>query len=226
MILGQAAKPDLEELYDQTRGRKIPIAIYKAKESRPKKLAVFMHGYGQNRPDSCLAYGYLTNWLAEQGWQVFSIQNELDSDPPLPTSGEIKVVRMPFWQQGSDNISCLLRNIDPSFAKASRRLLIGHSQGGDTAMLHCTKHPADFTDVITLDHRRMPMPRISSPRISSLRSSDQLPDLGVIPSRSIAADLGIRIVRLKAVTHNDMDETGSPEVHEQILGELGRLLEH
>ncbi len=185
-----------------------------------------MHGYGQNRPDSYLAYGYLTTWLAEQGWQVFSIQNELDSDPLLPTSGEIKVVRRPFWQQGSDNISFLLRHIDPSFAKASRRLLIGHSQGGDTAMLHCTKHPADFTVVITLDHRRMPIPRLSAPRICSLRSSDQRPDLGVVPSRSIAADLGIRIVRLKAVTHNDMDETGSPEVHKQILRELSLLLKN
>lgn len=209
---------------DPARGRKIPLAIYKARESTPKKLAVFMHGYGQNRPDSYLAYGYLTTWLAGQGWQVFSIQNELASDPMLPTSGEIRLVRMPFWQQGSANISFLLKHIDPSFSKASRRLLIGHSQGGDTAMLHCTNHPGDFTDVITLDHRRMPIPRISSPRISSLRSSDQLPDLGVIPSRTIAAELGIRIVPLKGVTHNDMDETGSPEVHKQILEELSRLL--
>lgn len=224
--MSQAAKPDLVELVDTERDRKIPVAIYKAKDSGPKKLAIFMHGYGQNRPDSYLAYGYLTNWLAEQGWQVYSIQNELESDPPLPTSGEIKVVRMPFWQQGSENISFLLKNIDPSLAKASRRLLIGHSQGGDTAMLHCAKHPTDFTDVVTLDHRRVSVPRLSSPRISSLRSSDQQPDLGVIPARSIAADLGIRIVRLKTVTHNDMDETGSSEVHKQILMELGRLLQH
>lgn len=212
------------ELFDPARGRKIPLAIYMAGETSPKKLAVFMHGYGQNRPDSYLAYSCLTNWLAQEGWQVFSVQNELASDPMLPTSGDIKVVRMPFWQQGSDNISFLLRSIDPSLAKASRRLLIGHSQGGDSAMLHCTNHPTDFTDVITLDHRRMPIPRISSPRISSIRSSDQLPDLGVIPSRTIAAELGIRIVPLKGVTHNDMDESGSPEVHKQILEELSRLL--
>ncbi|MBB5621242.1 hypothetical protein HDE69_002295 [Pedobacter cryoconitis] len=46
------------------------------------------------------------------------------------------------------------------------------------SMLFATQHPELVDKVISLDNRRMPFPRVSKPRIYSLRSSDQPADEG------------------------------------------------
>jgi predicted peptidase len=51
---------DTLKLYDQSRQREIPIAIYKptSKVSRKQKLVIFSHGYGQNKGGDYLVVPY------------------------------------------------------------------------------------------------------------------------------------------------------------------------
>jgi predicted peptidase len=53
---------DTLKLYDQSRQREIPIAIYQptSKVSCKQKIIIFSHGYGQNKGGDYLAYSYLT----------------------------------------------------------------------------------------------------------------------------------------------------------------------
>jgi len=83
-------------------------------------------------------------------------------------------------------------------------LLVGHSNGGDMAMLFAHEHPRLVESIISLDNRRMPLPRTRHPRILSIRSSDQVADEGVLPTDAEQKTFGIKTVKLPATIHNDM----------------------
>jgi hypothetical protein len=70
--------------------------------------------------------------------------------------------------------------------------------------------------IISLDNRRLAFPRTSQPKIYSLRSSDQPADDGVLPSAEDQKKYGIQIIVLKSTKHNDMNDSGTEEQHQEI----------
>lgn len=62
--------------------------------------------------------------------------------------------------------------------------------------------------IISLDNRRMELPRTKQPRIYSLRSSDQPADEGVLPTIEEQEKFGIKIIKLPNTIHNDMNVVG------------------
>jgi len=94
-------------------------------------------------------------------------------------------------------------------ADPARTGALGHSQGGDISMLFAEQHPALLERVISLDNRRMPLPRTRQPQVCSIRSSDQAADEGVLPSPQEAEDLGMRVVT-STVPHDHMDDEATP----------------
>jgi hypothetical protein len=64
---------DTIKLYDQSRQREIPIAIFKpsSKVSGKQKIIIFSHGYGQNKGGDYLAYTYLTEYLVDPQKVIF-----------------------------------------------------------------------------------------------------------------------------------------------------------
>ncbi|HRH45863.1 MAG TPA: hypothetical protein PKY82_29745, partial [Pyrinomonadaceae bacterium] len=76
VVFGNDFKLEKVEFFDMARSRKIPVALYLPKNTKQTKkmpLVIFSHGYGQNSPDSYLAYSYLTENLAKNGYFVASI---------------------------------------------------------------------------------------------------------------------------------------------------------
>ncbi|MGY0035925.1 hypothetical protein [Pedobacter sp. NJ-S-72] len=92
------------------------------------------------------------------------------------------------------------------------------------AILFATEHPELVDKVISLDNRRMPFPRVKSPKIMSLRSSDQPADEGVLPSIEEQQKSGIKVINLKNTKHGEMDDSGNEdqktEINNLILGFL------
>ena len=225
-------KVNLEEikLFDQVRQREIPIAIYtlKNKKDHKQKIIILSHGYGYNRGGANLEYSYLTNYLAEKGYFVISIQHELSTDSLLPLSGDPKVLRRPFWERGADNILFVINNLkrtnpDLDFKHIT---LIGHSNGGDMTALFPQKYPDIVDKIITLDNRRMPLPRSNQPKVYSLRSSDQVADEGVLPTVEEQKKYSIKIIKLPNTIHNDMNDNANTIQREEIRKYvLGFLLE-
>lgn len=210
---------------DSARNRPIPVAIYQPKlngQQNWKGLVLFSHGYGANQGGDYLHYSYLTTALASKGYLVISIQHELPTDSLIPTQGIPQAVRMPFWERGSDNIHFVLRHwqeTHPSL-KNLAVILIGHSNGGDMTALFSQRYPNLSGKIITLDNRRMPLPRTAHPRVYSLRSSDQPADPGVLPAPEEQAKFHTTIIPLTGIRHGDMDDTGSPSQHKAILAHL------
>jgi predicted esterase len=211
---------DTLKLYDQSRQREIPIAIIKpiSKISGKQKLIIFSHGYGQNKGGDYLAYSYLTEFLATKGLFVVSVQHELPTDSLLPLTGNPQIKRRPFWERGADNILFVINelkrtNPDLDFKHIT---LIGHSNGGDITALFPQKFPNTVEKIITLDNRRMALPRTKKVKVYSLRSNDQVADEGVLPTERDIKKCKMKMVQLANTTHNEMDDNANEEQRKEI----------
>jgi predicted dienelactone hydrolase len=208
-------KTDSLRLIDKGRNRLIPVALYMPQSATaPLKLALLSHGYGGSNK----AYSFIAQNLVAHGYLVASIQHELPTDEPLPMTGKPYEVRMPNWQRGSDNIHFVIKELQKQRPDldADHVLLIGHSNGGDMTMLFAQQYPTLVSQVISLDNRRMPLPRVRRPRILSIRSSDQVADQGVLPTPEEQRQFDIRIVQLPATMHNDMWDGATPSQKQEI----------
>lgn len=214
------------ELYDSARGRVVPLGLYVPAEAAPKQVVLFNHGYGGIDPQAYRSYTYLTRELARQGYFVISVQHERPGDTPLAMEGDLYRNRLPNWQQGVDNMLFVIaqaRNLWPSLAW-SDLTVIGHSNGGDMTMLLAERHPEALRRAISLDHRRMPIPRRLHPRLASLRGCDYEADPDVLPSEEEARRCGIVLIRYDDIAHGDMDDKSSREKHDRLCRDILRLL--
>ncbi|MDR4892338.1 MULTISPECIES: alpha/beta hydrolase [unclassified Chryseobacterium] len=208
-------KVDTLTFLDQSRNRKIPVAFYYPETDKKilnPQVIIFNHGYGLNKGGDYLVYSYLTEKLASKGYFTVSIQHELATDSLLPTEGNLQMVRRPFWQNGSDNILFVLNELKKTKPELDYKhlTLIGHSNGGDMAALFGNQHPNLVYKLITMDNRRMFLPRTSVPKIYSLRSNDYPADEGVLPNETEQKKYSIT-VQPTLINHGHMDNKGSDE---------------
>lgn len=207
-------------LLDSLRQRTIPIAYYAPHSTSDgkSKLALISHGYGANKPGTYLHFSSLAEHLASNGWTVVSIQHELPGDEPLAMKGDLHVLRRPNWERGVANIHFVLNEMMHQHAEleGSQVALVGHSNGGDMCMLFAETHPALAGTVVSLDNRRMPLPRVRTPRIRSVRANDAPAEDGVLPTSEEQEELGIRIVQLSATKHVDMDDRATEEQRKEL----------
>lgn len=219
---------DTLTLFDSIRNRGIPIAIYAPKADKTIKkqqVIIFSHGYGENKGGDYLRYSYLTEYFASKGFYVVSIQHELPSDELLPKDGNIQLTRRPFWERGVKNILFVINylkenNADLDFDQLT---LIGHSNGGDMSVLFAHLHPELVNKVISLDNRRMSLPRTSKPRMYTLRSNDFPADENVLPTEEEQIKHQIT-VQFTNINHSNMDNTANEEERKTINGYIETYL--
>ena len=213
------------KLFDSTRQRAVPVVLYlpaRSNSKRPLKPAILSHGYGGHNTD----YTFLAQTLVAHGYLVASIQHELPADAPMPTTGEVRVVRRPWWERGAQNIEFVRQALRRRYPQAafSQLLLAGHSNGGDMAMLYVDEHPGRVERVISLDNRRVPLPRARRPQVLSLRSSDQVADESVLPTRAEQQKFGTLIVQMHTI-HNDMWDGATATQKEEMRAAVSRFLD-
>ncbi len=217
-----AVRLDTINLFDQSRRRKIPVALYLPNTDQKianQQVVIVSHGYGQNKGGDYLAYSYLTENLASKGYFVASIQHELPTDSLIPLTGLAQVVRRPFWERGADNIMFVINVLKHAHPHLdfNHLTLIGHSNGGDMTALFPQKYPDLVYKIITLDNRRMALPRTKkNPKVHSLRSSDQVADEGVLPTIEEQKNMGITLIKLPNTIHNHMDDDATTDQRQEI----------
>ena len=228
-VTHDVSRPDTLTLVDTLRHRSIPIAYYHpviVPEKGPARLVIISHGYGENKPGTYLHFSSLAGHLALEGIAVVSIQHELPTDALLPMKGDLRVLRRPNWERGVHNILFVLSEIrrkHPELGNANVAL-VGHSNGGDMSMLFAEQHPQLITTAISLDNRRMPLPRVREPRICSLRAYDAHADEGVLPTPEEQVEFGIRIIQLPGTRHVDMDDRATAEQRKELNALIVELL--
>lgn len=202
-------KPDTLTLFDKSRNREIPIAIYQPKDPKisNKIPIIFSHGYGENNgKDYLRAYTYLTEFLVSNGYFVVSVQHELKTDELLAMTGKLQETRRPNWERGAQNIFYVLQEIKNKYPelKFNELSLIGHSNGGDMTVLFAHKYPNIASKIISMDNRRMELPRTSTPKIFTLRSKDYPADEGVLPTEEELKKYNITVA-FTDINHSNMD---------------------
>lgn len=210
-------------LIDAARSRPVPMLLYgKPSNGRTRPLAILSHGYGGHNSD----YAFLAADLANRGYLVASIEHlERAGDPPMANTGDLARARRPVWQVGADSIGFVIAETtrrglaDPS----KKALIIGHSNGGDMTMLFAAEHPEKVGVALSLDNRRMPLPRVRQPKICSVRSSDFPADPNVLPAQVEQQALGMVIVA-SPIKHGDMWDGATPAEKAFILRVVGNCI--
>ncbi len=220
-----ALRTDTLRVVDAVHQRPIPLATY-APLTGPScppqlKLALFSPGYG----NANTAYSFLAKNLVAHGYYVASLQQDLPSDAPMPTTGNPAEVRRPYWERGVQNLVAVVQQLRRTHPELDCRhvLLLGHSNG-DISALFTQKYPFLVQYLITLDNRRMPLPRTRRPRVLSLRSSDQPADAGVLPTPAEQAQLGMTLVQLPTTRHNAMWDGAALTQQQEINSLISKFL--
>lgn len=213
------------KLYDSSREREIPVISYDTLNTNPtisKKTAIINHGYEVLNSK----YEFLSEELIRLGYFVISIQHDLPSDKKMPMVGDLYKQRLPIWDRNIENINFVINHFKAQkpHLNFEELVLIGHSNGGDTIMHYIQKYPENVSKAISLDSRRVPIPRISSPKILSIRANDSTPEPHILPSISEQKIHNIRIINLEA-KHNDMSDYGSKKIKEEIIDCIYMFLE-
>jgi pimeloyl-ACP methyl ester carboxylesterase len=137
------------------------------------------------------------------------------------------VGRRGVYEKGEANILFVvheLKKIRPN-ADYDHLTLVGHSNGGDTAMYFAQQHPDLVSKVVTLDNLRVPFVLSNKFKILSFRSKDPnfLTDPGVLPSPEQAKADGIDIVHTR-FQHTWMSDRGPDSAKERIQATLDNFL--
>jgi pimeloyl-ACP methyl ester carboxylesterase len=219
---GEATVSQPAEITVARGTRKIPVVLYGAHDTKPRKLAILAAGYGLGPTD----YTFLASELVKRGFVVAALPSHLESDPPIPSGPDVATLRRPFWDNGVADIRQVMAELrSRGIAAPGRAVLVGHSHGGDISMLLAQHYPDEVRQVFSLDNRRVALPRTARPRICTMRSSDQTADPGVLPAPDEEKRFSMLIVPLVDQRHDDMWDTASARQKAAITAALGRCLD-
>lgn len=217
----------LDTIYDSTRNRLIPFSVKALDHElvKIKGLVIFSHGYSKNRPDAYLSYDYIGESLQSSGYMVVSIQHEQKGDPILPTTGDLQVLRRPFWENGAQNIALVLEKIlssNRSYVQLPL-ILIGHSNGGDQSAYYSSIHPGEVNTLITLDNWRHSLTNVDVKKALTIRAKDSRTDVVVFKDWEKRKTQYFQIDSVN-VKHADMNDKGTMEQKKEILRSILEFL--
>lgn len=211
------------ELHDSTRKRTIPLEVYSNRNNAFNNgVVIISAGYGCSNTE----YSYLAKMLAQNNFLVISTHHEQEFDSPLPGGDSLYAKRLPFWEEGVTNLKFIIQFVRTSFSEVpSQKVnLIGHSNGGDISALFAQQNSEEMASLITLDHRRVRLPRTKEYPIMSFRGSDFDADPHVLPDSNESEYNNIKIVAVKNAGHNFLRDNGRKEIKAQIAEEVKTLL--
>jgi hypothetical protein len=220
------------ELFDAARQRPVSVDVAVRRDYEMKadsgywKLPVAIISNGNTVKNT--EYSFLANVFAARGYLVASIQQDLPTDPPLVTKVGLPYVgRRAVYEKGEANILFVVAELKKSRPNADydHLTLVGHSNGGDTAMYFARHHPEQVSKVVTLDNLRVPFVISDKLKILSFRSKDPnfVTDPGVLPTKKEVKANGVDIVKT-TFQHTQMSDRGPDSVKEQIQATLNQFL--
>lgn len=212
---------EVSQIEDKARNRLIPIKLYypanPEKCSTVSKCPVMFLSAGYGMPHT--GYSFLANHFSQLGYLTIAIRHELPNDPPLSVSGNLYETRSENWMRGAKTLEVVRTKLAPDFHRFNFNniTLVGHSNGGDIASWLSNQGKTFISHLITLDHRRVPLPRTSSIKVLSIRASDFPADKGVLPSTEEQKEYASCVVKIEGAKHNDLWDGGAELLKNKIL---------
>jgi hypothetical protein len=197
---------------DESRNRDIPINITlpanNAKCTAQAKcpVAFINAGYGISHNE----YTFVSNAFNQRGYLTVAVAHELKSDPYLNREQPYLTTRMENWHRGVVTLKFLVNELSSKYPAYdfTKLALFGHSNGGDISALYGSIYPNEVSQIITLDHRRMLIPRNKNIRVLTLRGSDYPADANVLLNDSELDKFPVTQIMIEKSRHNDMYDGG------------------
>jgi pimeloyl-ACP methyl ester carboxylesterase len=217
-----------EIIVDHSRNRPIPVNITLPNDTRTcseeiKCPVVFINaGYGINHND----YTFASTLFNARGYLSIAVAHELKPDPSLNRTPPYLTTRMENWHRGVVTLKFLVENLSSKYPQYdfSKLTLFGHSNGGDICALYAAIYPDEVTTLITLDHRRMLLPRSKRIHVLTLRGGDYPADEGVLLNDRELIQYPVTQLLIEYSRHNDMYDGGPKWLIEKMQREIKAFL--
>ncbi|MGF1734131.1 alpha/beta hydrolase [Photobacterium satsumensis] len=213
---------------DPYRGREIPVSIdfpSNAGSCKPdSKCRVAFISAGNKVPYT--KYQFISQLLNENGYMTVAVNHELPNDPPLSKQGDLYQTRIENWQRGAATLNFLQHELPHQFSayEFNDLTLVGHSNGGDISTW-LTRDDNDYVrQLITLDHKRVALPKSEKVRVLSIRATEYPTKEGVLLTTSEQEAFGGCVVEIKDAKHMDLSDYGSLAVKQTTKDIVGGFL--
>ncbi|MBB1278517.1 alpha/beta hydrolase [Pseudoalteromonas sp. SR43-3] len=214
---------------DESRNRTIPINITlpsnNAKCTAQVKcpVAFINAGYGISHN----GYTFASNAFNQRGYLTIAVAHELKSDPYLNREQPYLTTRMENWHRGVVTLKFLVNELSSKYPAYdfTKLTLFGHSNGGDISALYGSIYPNEVSTIITLDHRRMLIPRNKNIHVLTLRGSDYPADANVLLNDSELNKFPVTQIMIEKSRHNDMYDGGPKWLVDRMSKEVEGFLD-
>jgi len=204
------------DIYDANRERNIPITVDLPDQNilctinNKCKVAFVSAGYKVPH----LKYQLITNNLNQMGYLTVAVDHELPNDPPLSREGDLYKTRTENWQRGAETLDFLQSNLPLRFPEYDFQnvLLVGHSNGGDISAWLASKNKSYVNKIITLDHRRVTLPKTIEIQVLSIRATEFPTVASVLLTEKEQSKYHSCIVEIENSKHMDLTDYGSKKV--------------
>jgi hypothetical protein len=199
----------------------VPASVRPCTNAMPCPVAFLSPGYGFSGSD----YSFVTKYLNGKGYLVVALKDsaggaKLDQD--APRSKQIRALA----RVASQSISTAIDETAVRYPQFDwrRLLLVGHSLGGDSSSQFAADNPTRVSSVISLDSRRVALPRSAGIHVLTIRASDTTADPGVLPNEEERSRYGTCVVHIEGSRHNDMQDAGSEQLKARITSAIDTFL--
>ncbi|WP_139015421.1 alpha/beta hydrolase [Pseudoalteromonas sp. TB64] len=211
-IISTTSYANDDVIIDKSRSRAIPINITlpsnNAKCTAQEKcpVAFINAGYGISHNE----YTFASNVFNQRGYLTVAVAHELKTDPDLNREQPYLTTRMGNWHRGVVTLKFLVNELSSKYPayNFTKLTLFGHSNGGDISSLYGSIYPNEVSQIITLDHRRMLIPRNKNIRVLTLRGSDYPADANVLLTPEERGVYPVKQILIEKSRHNDMYDGG------------------
>lgn len=213
-----------EVIVDKSRDRAIPVSISEpsnsstCSEHNKCPVAFINPGYGIAHTD----YQFAADIFTSKGYLTIAVAHELQGDPALNRTPPYMATRLENWHRGVVTLKYLANELSSRYPSYdfSHLTLFGHSNGGDISALYAALYLNEVERIITLDHRRMLLPRNKNIRVLTLRGSDYPADENVLLNDTELNEFPVRQILIEKSRHNDMYDDGPKWLVERMSKEL------
>nr|WP_024594243.1 hypothetical protein [Pseudoalteromonas sp. TB13] len=229
-IISTTSYANDDVITDDSRNRTIPINITlpsnntKCSEQAKCPVAFINAGYGISHNE----YTFASNVFNQRGYLTIAVAHELKTDPYLNRKQPCLTTRMENWHRGVVTLKFLVNELASKYPAYdfTKLALFGHSNGGDISALYGSIYPNEVSTIITLDHRRMLIPRNKNIRVLTLRGSDYPADANVLLTAEEQGVYPVKQTLIEKSRHNDMYDGGPKWLVDRMSKEVGAFLDN
>lgn len=198
-----------------------PASMQVCTAAKPCPVAIVSPGYGMAGSE----YSFVTAHLNRMGYLVIAVRDSAGGaqvDRKAPMTPQVQAMA----RAASKAIAGAIDETAPRFPQFDwkRLLLVGHSLGGDSSAQFAADNPQRVSALISLDSRRVALPRAAGIRVLTIRASDTVADPGVLPDNEERSRYGACVVRIEGARHNDMADGGSEQLKARITSAIDTFL--